>query len=67
MTESGFLALMTRTRLRREHSKPVMIISSAIGVLLVAYIAGTIIVGRNPRKFGKKIVAIFFKDGYIRY
>ena len=54
-------------RLRREHSKPVMIISSAIGVLLIAYIAGTIIVGRNPRKFGKKIVALFFKDGYIRY
>ena len=54
-------------RLRREHSKPVMIISSAIGVLFIAYIAGTIIVGRNPRKFGKKIVALFFKDGYIRY
>ena len=53
--------------LRREHSKPVMIVSSAIGVLLIAYIAGTIIVGRNPRKFGKKVVALFFKDGDVRY
>lgn len=32
-----------------------------------AYVVATIIVGRNPKKFSKKIIRLFFKDGYIKY
>ena len=41
----------------------------ALGMLLFwgVYIAVSIMVGRNPRKFSKKFVRLFFKDGYIKY
>lgn len=32
-----------------------------------AYIVASIVVGRNPQKFSKKVVRLFFKDGYINY
>lgn len=32
-----------------------------------AYIVASIVVGRNPQKFSKKVVKMFFKDGYINY
>lgn len=28
---------------------------------------GSIIVGRDPKKYGKRIVRLFFKGGYVRY
>ncbi len=31
------------------------------------YVAFSIVVGRNPRKFSKRVIRIFFQDGYINY
>ena len=44
-----------------------IIIAIVIDVICALYIAMTIIVGRNPQKFGKRFVRLFFKEGYIRY
>ena len=30
-----------------------------------AFVTMSIIVGRNPKKFSKKVIKLFFKDGYI--
>ena len=62
--------LLSFEETNRFHSQeywPLIIL--ALGILLFwgVYIAGSIIVGRNPRKFSKKFVRLFFKDGYIKY
>ena len=44
-----------------------IIIAIVIDVICALYIAMTIIVGRNPQKFGKRFVRLFFKEGYVRY
>ena len=45
------------------------LIMLALGALLLCgmIMTGSIIVGRNPQKFSKKFVRLFFKDGYIKY
>ena len=62
--------LLSFEETNRFHSQeywPLIIL--ALGMLLFwgIYIAGSIIVGRNPQKFSKKFVRLFFKDGYIKY
>ena len=46
-----------------------MLVVFAAGLCLVwgAIVVCSIIVGRNPRKFSKRFVRLFFKDGYIKY
>ncbi len=36
-------------------------------IIIGSIIIGSIIVGRNPQKFSKNVVRIFFKDGYVKY
>jgi hypothetical protein len=62
--------LLSFEETNRFHSQeywPLIIL--ALGMLLFwgAYVAGSIIVGRNPRRFNKRFVRFFFKDGYIKY
>ncbi len=46
---------------------PILLIPIIMGILWGGYIAASIVVGRNPQKFGKKVVRLFFKDGYVMY
>ena len=39
----------------------------AFAVIWGVLVVGSIIVGRDPKKYGKRIVRLFFKDGYVRY
>ena len=62
--------LLSFDETNRFHSQeywPLIIL--ALGMLLFwgVYVAGSIVVGRNPRKFSKRFVRLFFKDGYIKY
>ncbi len=34
-------------------------------LLWLAYCAASVYVGRNPQKFSKKVIRMFFKDGYV--
>lgn len=31
------------------------------------FVTGSIIVGRNPQKYSRKVIKIFFQEGYVRY
>lgn len=46
---------------------PLLIIGLIFDLLIVGFICTVIIVGRNPRKFSKKTVRLFFKEGHIQY
>ena len=46
---------------------PLNIFSGLQIILWTAFVVGAVIVGRNPRKFSKRVVKFFFKDGSIRY
>ena len=46
---------------------PILLIPIIAGILWAGYIAASIVVGRNPQKYGHKVVRLFFKDGYVIY
>ncbi len=51
---------------RQEGTLPLIIFSTAL-VVVLALIAFSIMVGRNPKKFSKRIVYLFFKPGYVNF
>lgn len=61
--------LWSFAEINRRHAENMRLALLLIGFLTVLWtviMIMTVIVGRNPKKFGKKIVRLFFKDGYIR-
>lgn len=54
-------------RLHRQEYWPLLLFPAAFAILWGGYIAGAIIVGRNPKKYSKKVIKLFFKDGYVNY
>lgn len=66
----GDTALFTfeeANRLNIREYAPIPWITIGIAFAWAAYIALSIKVGRNPKKYGKKIVRLFFKDSYVKY
>ena len=64
----GYLLSFDETnRFHRQEFWPVILLALGLCVLWGSYVAISIVVGRNPRKFSKKFVRLFFKDGYIKY
>ena len=51
---------------RLEYGK-LIILPIIMGAFYLFWVLGTIIVGRNPHRFKKWIVKLFFKNGYINY
>ena len=52
-------------RIHQKESLSLIVIVGIMNLLWFAYIAMSVIIGRNPQKFSKKIVRLFFKDGYV--
>ena len=46
---------------------PVMLVPAVLAIMWALFIAGSIKVGRNPSRYSKRVIRLFFKDGYIRY
>lgn len=46
---------------------PLIILAAGMLLVWVGYVAGSVVVARNPRKFSKRFVQFFFKDGSIKY
>ena len=65
--DSYLLSFEEENQLYRQESWPFLALFSVLLLFLVACIVASIIVGRNPQKFSKKVVRLFFKDGYITY
>ena len=62
--------LLSFEETNRFHSQeywPLVVIAMGMLIIWGAYVAGSVIVGRNPQKFSKWFVRLFFKDGYIQY
>ena len=51
----------------QEEYWPLLFFPIIFAIVWGVYIAGSIIVGRNPKKFSKKVIKLFFKDGYVKY
>lgn len=45
----------------------IIVFISVVLCLWVIYVVFSIVVGRNPQKYGRKIIKLFFQDGYVRY
>ena len=52
-------------RWHREEYGLLLLFPAVFAVFWGTYVTGSIIVGRNPKKYSKKIVRLFFKEGYI--
>ena len=61
------LSFEEENQLYRQESWPIVALFLFVLLIWVAFIVASIVVGRNPQKFSKKVVKMFFKDGYINY
>lgn len=61
------LSFEDANRLHRQEYWPLVLVAIFMCVFLTISVVATIIVGRNPKKFSKKVIKLFFKDGYIKY
>ena len=52
---------------RSQNHAKLIIIFGVLSLLWALFITGSIIIGRNPKKFSRWIVRLFFKDGAIKY
>ena len=51
---------------RGEYGK-LIVLPIIMGAFYIFWVLGTIVVGRNPHRFKKRIVKFFFKNSYINY
>lgn len=65
--DNYLLSFEESNRLSRQASYPIIALFSFLLLLWMAYMAASVIVGRNPEKFSRKVVNLFFKNGYIRH
>ena len=61
------LSFEEESQLYRQESWPIVALFLFVLLIWVAFIVASIVVGRNPQKFSRKVVKMFFKDGYINY
>ena len=67
LDDTYLLSFDETNRWHQEESWPLIFLPVIFAIVWGAYVAGSIIVGRNPKKFSKKVIKLFFKDGYVKY
>ncbi len=65
--DSFILSFDETNRLNRQNAPPVIGFFSVVLLFLAVLCGVTVYIGRNPHKFSKRVVRLFFKDGYINY
>ena len=65
--DAYLLSFDETNRWHQEEYRPLLFFPIVFAIVWGAYVAGSIIVGRNPKKFSKKVIKLFFKDGYVKY
>ncbi|MBO4413650.1 MAG: hypothetical protein IKX86_01765 [Clostridia bacterium] len=63
--DTVILSFEESNRLHQKHLAPLVLIPIVLAIILILCIIGSIIVGRNPKKY-KCYVKFFFKSGYIK-
>lgn len=61
------LSFEETNKLHRQEYTMLVVFVAGLCLVWGAFVVCSIIVGRNPRKFSKRFVRLFFKDGYIKY
>jgi len=64
--ESYLLSFDETNRWNQQANQSILLFPAIFLLVWWAYIAGAIVVGRNPQKFSKKVIRIFFKDEQIK-
>ena len=67
LDDTNLLSFDETNRWHQEEYRPLIFFPVIFAILWGAFVAGSIIVGRNPKKFSKKVIKLFFKDGYVKY
>lgn len=65
--DTYLLSFEETNRLEKEEYILSVVLGVAMSLAFGMYVIFSIIVGRNPKKFSKQIVKLFFKNGYIKY
>ena len=65
--DSYLFSFEEENKLYRQEGLLLINLSLFMLILWVANVVVSVIVGRNPNKFSKRVVKFFFKDGYINY
>lgn len=61
------LSFEDNDRLHKQEEKICIGIAIFACVLIASFIISSVIVARNPEKYSRKVVRLFFKDGYVNY
>ena len=64
--DTCLLSFDETNRLHRQEYWPLLAFPAVFAIVWGAFVAGSIAVGRNPRKYSKRVVKLFFKDGYVK-
>ena len=62
-----FLSFDETNRLHRQEYTLLVVIVAVMCLAWGAFVAFSIIIGRNPKRFSKRVIRLFFKDGYVKY
>lgn len=65
--DTYFLSFDETNRLHRQEYILLVILEVAICLAWGMFVMFSIIIGRNPKRFSKRVVRLFFKDGYVKY
>lgn len=65
--DSYLISLEDSNRWHREQNWKAIFIPIGFAVYWGIIVGCSVIVGRNPKKFGRKVVRLFFKDGYVKF
>lgn len=65
--DNYFLSFDETNRLYRQEYVLLVIIVAVMCLAWGAFVIFSIIVGRNPKRFSKRVIRWFFKDGYVKY
>ncbi len=64
--ETYLLSFEETSQWHQKEYWPLILFPLVAAIAWGGYIAGSIIVGRNPQKYSKRVIALFFKDGYVK-
>ena len=65
--DNYILSFEETTRLHRQEYTRFIILAVVMCLAWGIFVVFSIIVGRNPKKFSKRVVRLFFKNGYVKY
>ena len=65
--DTCILSFEETERLHIQEYKPLVFVPLVMAAVWGTFVVLSIMTGRNPKKFSKRFVKLFFKDGYIKY